>query len=139
MTERTSHNPIAKLPFEFPFHHDSVSMSINGYDLHEMLGTKMRALFQRRRGRDLFDLYWALEHGTSPVDSAAVVDSFLYYLRQEGSQAGREEFITTLDSHVSDRGFRLQNRSSIFSIWLPVTCITFISKIPNGTLETRDG
>lgn len=25
-----------------------------------MLGTKMRALFQRKRGRDLFDLYWAL-------------------------------------------------------------------------------
>jgi predicted nucleotidyltransferase component of viral defense system len=25
-----------------------------------MLGTKMRALFQRRRGRDLFDLYRAL-------------------------------------------------------------------------------
>lgn len=106
VTERTSHSPIAKLPFEFPFRRDSVSMSINGYDLHEMLGTKMRALFQRRRGRDLFDLYWALEHGTPPVDFAAVVDSFLYYLRKEGSQAGREEFITTLDSHVSDRGFR---------------------------------
>jgi hypothetical protein len=66
----------------------------------------MRALFQRRRGRDLLDLYWALEHGTPPVDSATVVDSFRYYLRQEGSQAGREEFITILDSHVSDRGFR---------------------------------
>jgi predicted nucleotidyltransferase component of viral defense system len=81
-------------------------MSIHGYDIHEMLGTKMRALFQRRKGRDLFDLYWALEHMTPPVNSAAVVDAFLYYLRQEGAQAGREEFIDILDSHLSDRGFR---------------------------------
>jgi hypothetical protein len=71
-----------------------------------MLGTKMRALFQRRRGRDLFDLYWALERGTPPVDSASVVDSFLYYLRQERAQPVREEFITILNSHLSDRGFR---------------------------------
>jgi predicted nucleotidyltransferase component of viral defense system len=106
VTERISHSPIAKLRFEFPFRRKPVSMTINGYDIHEMLATKMRALFQRRRGRDLFDLYWALEHGTPPVDCAAVVDSFRYYLRQERAQVGREEFITTLDSHVSDRGFR---------------------------------
>ena len=74
--------------------------------IHEMLGTKMRALFQRRRGRDLFDLYWALEHATPPVDPTEVVESFLHYLRKENSQASREEFVTILDSHLSDRGFR---------------------------------
>ena len=106
VTERTSHSSIAKLPFEFPFRRNSISMSINGYEIHEMLGTKMRVLFQRRRGRDLFDLFWALERGTPPVDPEAVVDSFLYYLRQEGAQPVREEFITILNSHLSDRGFR---------------------------------
>jgi predicted nucleotidyltransferase component of viral defense system len=60
VTERKPHSPIAGLPFKFPFRRDSVSVSVNGYDIHEMLGTKTRALFQRRRGRDLFDLYWAL-------------------------------------------------------------------------------
>ena len=29
------------------------------YSLEELLGTKLRALYQRRKGRDLFDLYWA--------------------------------------------------------------------------------
>jgi predicted nucleotidyltransferase component of viral defense system len=105
VTERTSHSPIAKLPFAFPFRRNSIRMSINGYEIHEMLGTKMRALFQRRRGRDLFDLFWALERGTPPVDSAAVVDSFLYYLRQETAQPVREEFIAILNSHLSDLGF----------------------------------
>ncbi|MFC1462362.1 nucleotidyl transferase AbiEii/AbiGii toxin family protein [Verrucomicrobiota bacterium] len=106
VTERTSHRPITNLPFEFPFRLDSVSAVINGYDINEMVGTKMRALFQRRRGRDLFDLYWALEHATPPVHSVAVVESFLYYLRKEGSQAGRKEFIAILDSHLGDPGFR---------------------------------
>lgn len=29
------------------------------YELEELLGTKLRALYQRRKGRDLFDLWWA--------------------------------------------------------------------------------
>lgn len=30
------------------------------YQLEELLGTKLRALYQRRKGRDLFDLYTAI-------------------------------------------------------------------------------
>jgi predicted nucleotidyltransferase component of viral defense system len=32
------------------------SCNIHGYDLDELLGTKLRALYQRKAGRDLFDL-----------------------------------------------------------------------------------
>lgn len=106
VTERTSHRAMVALPFTFVFRRDSVNALINGYDIHEMLGTKMRALFQRKRGRDLFDLYWAIEHAIPSVDCTAVVDSFLHYLRQEGSAVRRKEFIVTLESYVSDRGFR---------------------------------
>jgi predicted nucleotidyltransferase component of viral defense system len=106
VNERKSHRPITKRLFEFPFRRDSISITINGYDIHEMLGTKMRALFQRRRGRDLFDLYWALEHATPTVEPEAVVDSFVYYLKEEGTQAGRDEFVSILETHLADRGFR---------------------------------
>jgi len=105
VTERNSHSPVTRLTFDFPFRGDSVGTAINGYDIHEMLGTKMRALFQRRRGRDLFDLYWALEHAEPPVFPKAVVDTFMYYLREEGTEARRHEFTTILESHVADRGF----------------------------------
>lgn len=105
VTERTPYREIARLPFEFPFRQETVSTAVNGYDIHEMLGTKLRALFQRRRGRDLFDLYWALEHARPPVDPASVIDSFIYYLRQEGAEAGREEFVSILNAHLADRGF----------------------------------
>ena len=48
------------MPFNFPFRDKSIQTRVKGFDIHEMLGTKMRAMFQRKRGRDLFDLYWAL-------------------------------------------------------------------------------
>lgn len=104
VTERQAHRKIEEIPFEFPFRGEPVRAVLNGYDLHEMLGTKMRALFQRKRGRDLFDLYWALT-ASPKLEPALVVESFLHYLRQEGGSAPRAEFIGTLDSHLADRGF----------------------------------
>jgi len=38
----------------------SGNCKITTYHLEELLGTKLRALYQRRKGRDLFDLYKAL-------------------------------------------------------------------------------
>jgi predicted nucleotidyltransferase component of viral defense system len=105
VTERAPHRPIVEIPFEFSFRDAPIKTLLNGYDIHEMLGTKMRALFQRRRGRDLFDLYWALTLANPPVDPAAIIESFQHYLRQEGNAAGRAEFISILESHLADRGF----------------------------------
>jgi len=105
VTERTPHRAIAAIPFEFTFREAAVTSVLNGFDLHEMLGTKMRALFQRKRGRDLFDLYWALTVAKPAVEPAAVVESFLHYLHLEGGATGRAEFMGILESHLADRGF----------------------------------
>jgi len=105
VTERTPHRPVVEIPFEFPFRDAPVRTQIKGYDIHEMLGTKLRALFQRRRGRDLFDLYWALTRAKPPVVPATIIESFQHYLRLERSIAGRTEFMTILDAHLADRGF----------------------------------
>ena len=96
---------VVEMPFSFPFRDKEVQTRIKGFDIHEMLGTKMRAMFQRKRGRDLFDLYWALTKSPTPVDPAAIIASFEHYLKQEGSKAGRAEFIAILDAHLKDRGF----------------------------------
>jgi predicted nucleotidyltransferase component of viral defense system len=105
VTERTPYRPVVKIPFEFPFRDSVVRTQVNGYDIHEMLGTKLRALFQRRRGRDLFDLYWALTLAKPPVVPAKIIESFQHYLKLEGSVAGRAEFVALLDAHLADRGF----------------------------------
>lgn len=104
-TERHPHRQIVQIPFAFAHREATSRVSLNGYDLHEMLGTKMRALFQRRRGRDLFDLFWALTQARPAVDPRLVVESFRHYLEKEGSRAGRDEFIGILDGHLADRGF----------------------------------
>lgn len=105
VTERNPHRAIVQIPFNFIHRGAAVESILNGYDLHEMLGTKMRALFQRKRGRDLFDLYWALTMANPPVDPAIVIESFRHYLKQENSSAKRAEFVGILDSHLADRGF----------------------------------
>ena len=105
VTERKPHRAVVEMPFSFPFRDKAVQTRIKGFDIHEMLGTKMRAMFQRKRGRDLFDLYWALTKSPTRVDPAAIIASFEHYLKQEGTKAGRAEFIGILDDDLKDRGF----------------------------------
>lgn len=38
------------------------------FAIEELTATKIRALFQRRKGRDLFDLWLAVEHGGASID-----------------------------------------------------------------------
>ena len=104
-TERTSFRPVARLSFCYPFRDQTVSATLNGFEIHEMLGTKLRALFQRKRGRDLFDLYWALTESSFPVNPSEIIESFLFYMQQEGTIARRDEFIGILKNHLQDRGF----------------------------------
>ena len=47
------------------------SAAVPTYELDELLATKLRALYQRRKGRDLFDLWWANER--ADVDPAHIV------------------------------------------------------------------
>ena len=102
--EREPHRPIVELPFSYPFQGVTEQAVLNGYDLHEMLGTKLRALFQRKAGRDLFDLYWALSQNPATVP-AEVIASFLHYLRMEGATLGRSEFVEVLRGYLKDQGF----------------------------------
>jgi predicted nucleotidyltransferase component of viral defense system len=48
-----------QFPFEVKTSWFTGSCGITTYRLEELLGTKMRALYQRRKGRDLYDLYKA--------------------------------------------------------------------------------
>lgn len=105
VTERKPHRSAVAVSFSFPFRGEIIQTNINGFDIHEMLGTKMRAMFQRRRGRDLFDLYWALNSYERRIDPSAVIESFQHYMKQEGTKARRSEFISALEAHLKDRGF----------------------------------
>ena len=65
------------------------------YELEELLGTKMRALYQRKRGRDLFDLSEALAR-LSGLDPEKVVSCFMRYVEHEELAVSRAQFEANL-------------------------------------------
>ena len=79
------------------------SASIPTYALDELLGTKLRALYQRKKGRDLFDLW--LAQARAPVDPDRVIACFLQYLGHGGSRVSRAEFEANLEAKASDPRF----------------------------------
>lgn len=76
---------------------------VSTYALDELLGTKLRALYQRKKGRDLFDLWWAGQHAT--IDLDRVVHCFSEYLRADGLRVSRAEMEANLSGKLKDRRF----------------------------------
>jgi len=80
------------------------SADITTYALDELLGTKLRALYQRRKGRDLFDLWAAFQ--TARFDPASVVRCFAEYVAHDGLAISRAEFEQNLHEKQSNPKFR---------------------------------
>ena len=68
----------------------SGSADVRTYELDELLGTKLRALHQRKKGRDLFDLGLALQH--AGVSAARILEVFARYTREDGVRVTRAMF-----------------------------------------------
>lgn len=77
--------------------------NISTYDLDELLGTKLRALYQRKKGRDLFDLALALGH--EGVDPERIIKAFSSYMEHGGHQVTRAQFEENIAGKLSDRQF----------------------------------
>ena len=61
--------PMVKEPFEVKSLWYEGSAELLTYQLDELVGTKLRALYQRRKGRDLYDLYKVLTMANVNVDN----------------------------------------------------------------------
>lgn len=73
------------------------------YSLAELLGTKMRALYQRKKGRDLFDLWHALTE--QDVDPDEVVRCFTGYMEFVEAAATRAQFEANMAAKLDDALF----------------------------------
>ena len=70
------------------------------FDLAELIATKIRALFQRKKGRDLFDLWLAVRQaGVTPEDIAACFEPY----RPDGWSASRA--LDNLNAKLEDAQF----------------------------------
>ena len=76
---------------------------INTYSLDELLATKLRALYQRSKGRDLFDL--AIGLASPSVDPDRVVHAFVEYMKHGNHSASRAEYERNLRAKLDDSRF----------------------------------
>lgn len=67
------------IPFSVSNGWFSGSCNIKTFRLEELLGTKVRALYQRKKGRDLFDMHYALSH--ADIDTSSVMECFSEYIK----------------------------------------------------------
>lgn len=70
------------------------------FALDELFGTKLRALYQRKKGRDLFDLWLALERNL--IDPTRVLWCFRHYMEHAGTPVSRAVFEANLAGKVDE-------------------------------------
>lgn len=76
---------------------------IKTYHLNELMGSKMRALYQRRKGRDLFDLWMAWQQ--LPISPDEVAKVFLYYIKNDGIKIPRALFESNMKTKFDNIEF----------------------------------
>lgn len=77
---------------------------VTTYDPDELLATKLRALYQRKKGRDLFDL-WIAARNLS-LNAENLVHCFLRYLDNDGLRISRAELEANLHGKLEDAVFQ---------------------------------
>lgn len=92
----------------FPFSVESDWFSgrceITTYYLDELLGTKLRALYQRKKGRDLFDLYYADQN--TELDYDKIVHCYIEYMNfVVGKPPTQKEFLLNMEQKMKSTQF----------------------------------
>jgi predicted nucleotidyltransferase component of viral defense system len=94
-----------KFPFSVESEWYTDSCEITTYQLEELLGTKLRALYQRRKGRDLFDLYTAITQKDLNFDQ--ILTCYREYMNfVVGTNAPtQKEFLLNMEEKMLDSEF----------------------------------
>jgi len=90
-------------PFDEP-------LAVNTYHLEELTSTKLRALYDRRKGRDIYDLFRIADHD---LNQAAVRKMVLYYFYRANKVFHYPTFVRNVELKIAERGFRDDVRSLI--------------------------
>jgi predicted nucleotidyltransferase component of viral defense system len=78
--------------------------NLTGYELEELLGTKLRALYQRRKGRDLFDLHWAMVN--SNVDTEKIIRCYEKYIGfSVDKPPTQKQFLANMEEKITSKEF----------------------------------
>jgi predicted nucleotidyltransferase component of viral defense system len=95
---------LQKIPFEVNNSWFTGNCDIVTYTFEELIATKIRALYQRKKGRDLFDIHQALNSGK--LDIEKTIFCYKKYMEQSGVQIpSAKQYLNNLQSKISDQIF----------------------------------
>lgn len=82
----------------------SGNAQIKTYALEELLATKLRALYQRKKGRDLFDFHSAFKHHPH-IDTGKIIQCYKHYMKEDNAVVSKREFEYNLNQKLKDKSF----------------------------------
>ena len=129
--------PWVEFPFEVNSEWFSGSANIRTYSINELLGTKLRAFYQRSKGRDLFDLDYARIN--QQIDIKQIIQCYTEYMQfSTGRVPTQKEFLLNIEEKEQNPDFTgdmeallrpevTYNQEAAFE-WLKDELITEITK-----------
>ena len=95
--------PIRKKVYRIQSRWFSGEGKVNTYSLEELLATKLRALYQRKKGRDLFDLWYGLTKGKA--NPGRIAEAFGRYIEFQELKITRKQLRKNVFLKIKDRNF----------------------------------
>lgn len=102
--EHFTKSGVKQVPFEVTNPWFVGAANVSTYAIDELLCTKLRALYQRKKGRDLFDLWYALNLGC--IEPAELLTGFGRYMNADGRSVTRAQFEENLAGKRNQPDFR---------------------------------
>ena len=94
-----------KFPFEVNSSWFQGKCEITTYEFEELLGTKLRALYQRRKGRDLYDMFKALTIHPN-LDTDKLLFCYQKYMAfVVGTPPTKQVFLENMETKMKDAEF----------------------------------
>jgi predicted nucleotidyltransferase component of viral defense system len=104
-TEHFQVMPLKTVPFSMDSGWFKGQTNIVTYEMDELIATKLRALYQRRKGRDLFDVWYVAANKL--VNLNQVFDIFSKYCTYNDVKISGEEFMKNLKLKKNHRDFHM--------------------------------
>ena len=74
--------------------------TVKTYNINELLGSKLRALYQRSKGRDLFDIWYVMTK--MEVNPEVIISSFHKFIEFQGVKIKREDYLKNLEAKITN-------------------------------------
>ena len=95
---------VTRVPFRLDSRWFAGEAEATTFEIDELLATKLRALYQRKKGRDLFDLWFALSQNRVNVDT--LLACFERYMTEGGHAVTRAQLEANLHEKAGSPEFR---------------------------------